>query len=123
MHPDILDTALTYLCTVGDPLSAFEGLRKGREPHDPDLWALSFDYNAVTDDQKVFALKLLLIMTEAYETFEALLVEPEKEAEEVADILIRVLEFARERNIDIDKAVRDKMEINKNRPFKHGKRF
>jgi NTP pyrophosphatase (non-canonical NTP hydrolase) len=44
-------------------------------------------------------------------------------AEEMADVIIRVLDFCGARHIDIDRAVREKMAYNKSRPYKHGKNF
>ena len=45
----------------------------------------------------------------------------EKYAEELADVIISSLSVAGKLGIDIDAAVRRKMEINKARPWKHGK--
>ena len=42
-------------------------------------------------------------------------------AEELADVIIASLSVAGKLGIDIDAAVRRKMEINKGRPWKHGK--
>lgn len=42
-------------------------------------------------------------------------------AEELADVIIASLSVAGKLGIDIDEAVRRKMEINKGRPWKHGK--
>lgn len=39
---------------------------------------------------------------------------------EMADVLIRVLHFCGKHNIDIERAVRQKMRYNEYRPFKHG---
>jgi NTP pyrophosphatase (non-canonical NTP hydrolase) len=39
---------------------------------------------------------------------------------EIADVIIRCLDFAGEHGIDIERAVREKMEYNRSRPFKHG---
>lgn len=41
--------------------------------------------------------------------------------EELADVIITALSVAGNLGIDIDAAVRGKMEINKSRPWKHGK--
>lgn len=41
---------------------------------------------------------------------------------ELADIIIRVLDIAAARGVDIDRAVREKMEYNVTRPYKHGKK-
>ena len=45
----------------------------------------------------------------------------EKYAEELSDVIIAALSVAGKLGIDIDAAVRRKMEINKARPWKHGK--
>lgn len=46
--------------------------------------------------------------------------KPEGFAVEVADILIRCLDLAGYLKIDIDKVVRQKMDYNKTRPYRHG---
>ena len=43
--------------------------------------------------------------------------------EEMADVIIRVLDFCDGFNLNITKAVIRKMEYNFSRPYKHGKRF
>ena len=43
--------------------------------------------------------------------------------EEMADVIIRVLDFCAANDIDIDKAVRLKMEYNEGRTHMHGKQF
>ena len=45
------------------------------------------------------------------------------EAEEAADLLIRLTHYCSVRGIDLDEAVALKHEYNKGRPFKHGKKF
>ena len=47
--------------------------------------------------------------------------DAEAYAEELADVIIASLSVAGKLGIDIDEAVRRKMEINKGRPWKHGK--
>ena len=47
--------------------------------------------------------------------------EADEYAEELADVIIAALSVAGKLGIDIDAAVRRKMEINKARPWKHGK--
>ena len=47
--------------------------------------------------------------------------DAEAYAEELADVIIASLSVAGKTGIDIDAAVRRKMEINKARPWKHGK--
>lgn len=70
----------------------------------------------------IAAEKLALIHSEVSETLEALRDDDRTaEAEEVADIVIRVLDYAHWRGIDIDAEVENKMATNANRPYKHGR--
>ncbi|HIG0358901.1 TPA: MazG nucleotide pyrophosphohydrolase domain-containing protein [Clostridium sporogenes] len=43
--------------------------------------------------------------------------------EELADIVIRVADLAGGLDIDLEKEIKNKMDKNKNRPYKHGKAF
>ena len=61
-----------------------------------------------------------LIRDELTETIKAVH-EPEHYAEELADVIITALSAAGYLGIDIDKAVREKMEINRGREWRHGK--
>lgn len=49
--------------------------------------------------------------------------KPEGIAVEVADALIRILDWCGHEGIDIEGIVREKHEYNKTRPYKHGKKF
>jgi len=69
---------------------------------------------------------LCLIVSEVSEAFESYRKNPkDKEhfVEELADVLIRLLDFSYGMGLHIENALRKKMEINKKRPYKHGKRF
>jgi NTP pyrophosphatase (non-canonical NTP hydrolase) len=46
--------------------------------------------------------------------------KPEGIPIELADCIIRILDYCGKENIDIEQAINIKMEYNKNRPFKHG---
>lgn len=46
--------------------------------------------------------------------------KPEGIPSELADVIIRILDMVAFYNIDIDKAIAEKHEYNKTRPFKHG---
>lgn len=61
-----------------------------------------------------------LITDELTETIKAVQ-EPEHYTEELADVIITALSAAGYLGIDIDKAVREKMEINRGREWRHGK--
>lgn len=75
------------------------------------------------------ALKLLLIHTEISEVFEALRrdnpqddhVELLGESAELADAMIRILDYCAWKEIDIGAAVQKKHAYNMTRPYKHGK--
>lgn len=40
--------------------------------------------------------------------------------EELADVIIRIMDWAEGKNLDVAGAILTKMEFNKNRPYKHG---
>lgn len=68
--------------------------------------------------------KLMLIVSEVAEAQSALRdQDTAHEAEEVADILIRVLDYAAWRGIDIEREVESKMIRNQGRPHLHGRTF
>ena len=46
--------------------------------------------------------------------------KPEGIPIELADIIIRILDYCGKENIDIDYSMKLKMEFNKTRPYKHG---
>lgn len=48
--------------------------------------------------------------------------KPEGIAAEMADCLIRILDWFGHEGLDVDAIVREKMEYNRKRPYKHGKR-
>lgn len=51
------------------------------------------------------------------------LLKPEGVPAELADVIIRVLDYCGARRIDIARAVREKMDYNATRPAMHGKKF
>ena len=63
----------------------------------------------------------LLIREEVCEAYEAYQ-DPKHYAEELADIMIMCMSAAEHLGIDIANQVERKMEINRKRPFMHGKR-
>jgi NTP pyrophosphatase (non-canonical NTP hydrolase) len=44
-------------------------------------------------------------------------------AEELADACIRIFDYCGARSINLERALLDKMEINRHRPYRHGKKF
>lgn len=68
--------------------------------------------------------KLALIHSEVSETLEAVRKgDTENEVEELADIVIRVLDYAGYFGFDLAAAIHTKMHRNYLRPYKHGKAF
>jgi len=77
----------------------------------------------IWDPAKEVPTLLALIHSEVSEALEAYRDEKTLD-EELADVIIRVLDLSDRMELDIDKAVREKIEKNKLRGFKHGrKRF
>ena len=76
------------------------------------------------DEPREFGTAMALIHSEVSEALEAHRNgDWENVAEEFADILIRVFDAAGAYKIDLDRAVEDKMRINRGRPRKHGKKY
>jgi NTP pyrophosphatase (non-canonical NTP hydrolase) len=48
---------------------------------------------------------------------------PDDIAEELADCCIRIFDYCGARSIDLESAVQKKIEYNKTRPYRHGKKF
>lgn len=72
----------------------------------------------------IIPTKLMLIVSELGEAMEAHRGNNrENFEEEIADTFIRLFDLCGWLEIDIEKAVRDKMEINSKRPYKHGKAY
>jgi len=77
--------------------------------------------------------KIALEMSELAERLETLRKDPEKKDEhcpeflnieiEVADLIIRALDFSGRRKLRIGEALVAKMKFNESRPYKHGKTF
>lgn len=49
--------------------------------------------------------------------------KPEGVGIELADTVIRILDFAQSKGIDLEKMIKIKMTFNRTRPYMHGKRF
>ena len=66
--------------------------------------------------------KLMLVVTELSEAMEAYRHEDtENFKEEIADTFIRLADICGSVGIDIESEIKKKMEVNKQRPHKHGK--
>lgn len=68
--------------------------------------------------------RLMLIVSEVSEALEAVRKgDNENFKEELADVIIRVCDLAGELSIDLDDEIMKKINKNKDRPYKHGKKF
>ncbi len=66
--------------------------------------------------------KLMLVVTEVAEAAEAVRhADRVNFEEELADTFIRLMDITAACDIDIEKVIAGKMEVNKKRPIKHGK--
>ena len=67
--------------------------------------------------------KLMLVVTELSEAMEAYRDDNKQNfATEVSDCFIRLLDISSSLDIDIEDTIEKKMQINKTRPFKHGRK-
>ena len=67
--------------------------------------------------------KLILVVTELSEAMEAYRHDDKKNFnEEIADTFIRLFDICGSIGINIEDEIEKKMEVNKQRPFKHGKK-
>lgn len=106
--------AATLLNVIGLLANSFEEYRRDT--------SIQFSGNTLDVASQDFAkVKLLLVISEIMEVIEAW--DTDKEAEEVADVFIRMLDFVESANIDIDAEIAKKVAKNKQRPYKHGHNF
>lgn len=79
-------------------------------------------YERAGEGESFLSEKLLLVVSEITEAQDAIRDGDELgEALEIADALIRLLDYAEFRGIDIDAVVRRKIDFNKTRPYMHGR--
>ncbi len=84
------------------------------------------------DDEREDGTVIALIHSELSEALEALRTGSEESEhipeylaieEEFADVLIRVMDYAGAKNLDLAGALLAKMDFNRERPYRHGKNF
>jgi NTP pyrophosphatase (non-canonical NTP hydrolase) len=92
-----------------------------------DIYQIALDHGFWSDEEnRNIPSKLMLTVAEVAEALE----EWRKEeidysafGVELADVVIRVMDIAAYLNIDLETHILDKIERNRARPYKHGKRF
>jgi len=84
-----------------------------------------YDHAPLEDDVKTVLIKLLLINGEVSEAAEVLRKDQGRDRlhEELADVMIRLLDLMGYVQMDIDSVVAKKMAYNKTRPYRHGRMF
>lgn len=77
------------------------------------------------DAERNNAELIALMHSELSEALEAMRIDVSDGAvaEELADCCIRIFDFCGARNIDLQSAIIKKIEHNKGRPYRHGKKF
>ncbi|RJP29846.1 MAG: hypothetical protein C4533_01185 [Candidatus Omnitrophota bacterium] len=77
------------------------------------------------DAQRSDGELIALMHSELSEALEAMRGHGTKDniAEELADCCIRIFDYCGAKNIELDKMLRKKIEYNKTRPYRHGKKF
>lgn len=86
------------------------------------LWDLPEEllvHTGLNTEEKYLVYSALLISDEVQELIETMDKVDEHMEEELADVIIMTLSVAGKLGLDIDKAVKRKMEINKTRPWRH----
>ena len=74
------------------------------------------------DEERNIGEALMLVVTEIAEAMEAHRHQDEDNfREELADTFIRLLDLCAGLGIDIEKEIHEKSQVNKKRPYKHGK--
>lgn len=90
--------------------------RKGRGFYTPESLATEAERDMMLG-------KLMLVVSECAEAGEAVRHEDMANfSEEIADAVIRLFDIANSVGLDLERAIEQKMAVNKARPMRHGKR-
>lgn len=119
MSAEVLEGVVPLAYQLGVLSQALAAFRKERPIELPRL----LDPGTLTAWQLEAIMRMLLIVSECWETVEAIVGDVSEEPEEVADIAIRLFDYCGTRMIDLDSVVEAKMAKNRGRPHKHGARF
>jgi len=103
------------LCLIHSEIS--EALEEDRNHHAPN----ETYYSGKVKKGNVEVIATFDHQTAMFHNNDHILVnKPEGIPSELADAIIRILDFCEHYGIDIDSAIREKMEFNKTRPYRHG---
>lgn len=102
--------ANALLLIVGEAIEAHEELRAGRPSHQT-YYSGGFDMGTTESEQRKRVDRA------------GRLRKPEGVPSEIADIVIRCLDFADAHGFNLGEIIAEKLAYNETRPFKHGKRF
>lgn len=128
-YDELQDTKRLFLI-VGEAVEAFEELRAGHAPTET-YYSTSHDYELALGDNSWFTAskgtKLTADEVDAWSDRDSIgtegLFKPEGVPSELADLLIRVFDYAGMRDIDLAGIMSEKAKYNKTREQMHGKRF
>lgn len=93
-----------------------EALEEHRNGHEPTETYFPCENNDCRNNYEGNCYKNV----DAYKTTCDIILKPEGIPAELADVIIRILDYCGKEGIDIEEAIRIKHEYNKTRPYRHG---
>lgn len=117
---EYVTAAHRLMLIVGEVNEAFEEIRSGH-----DLVEVYYTYDLVHAGVKFKGLSLeqYEALTGSEPGLDGVTGKPEGVPIEIADVVIRLFDFAGTYGIDLEQAVLGKMAFNTGRPYKHGRNF